>query len=121
MHLKSKPKPPALPDLTAEIELCPDDMAIVRLHGKLVAGTTQSLYSKVDALMPEIQHVVLDLSDLQYMDSMGLGGLVRLYVTARAAGCTLELRNLSAPIRHLLGLTRMLDVFPIVGEASPGF
>ncbi|MDP9049337.1 MAG: STAS domain-containing protein [Acidobacteriota bacterium] len=113
-----KPKLPAVSSLTTEIELCPGDVALVRLHGKLVAGTTGPLYSKVDALMPEIQHVVMDLSDLQYMDSMGLGGLVRLYVTAKAAGCTMELKNLSTPIRHLLGLTRMLNVFPIVGEAA---
>ena len=112
----SKHVPAAAPGLTVDIELHAGDMAIVRCHGRLVAGTTQILYSKVDALMPEIQRVVLDLSDVQYTDSMGLGGLARLYVTARAAGCTLELLNLSQQIRHLLGITKMLEVFPIVGE-----
>lgn len=117
----SKHVPAAVPGLTLDIELHAGDMAIVRCHGRLVAGTTQILYSKVDALMPEVQRVVLDLSDLQYIDSLGLGGLVRLYVTARAAGCTLELLNLSQQIQHVLGLTKMLDVFPIVGEDSLEF
>jgi anti-anti-sigma factor len=117
----SKPKLAAEPGLTLDIELHAGDMAIVRCHGRLVAGTTQILYSEVDALMPEIQRVVLDLSDLQYIDSMGLGGLVRLYVTAKAAGCTLELLNLSQQIQHVLGMTNLLAVFPIVGEDSLEF
>jgi len=117
----TKPQPAVAPGLTIDIEHYAGDMAIVRCHGRLVAGTTSLLYSQVDELMPEIQRVVLDLSDLQYIDSTGLGGLVRLYVTARAAGSTLELLNLSRQIRQLLGLTKMLDVFPIVGEDSLEF
>ncbi len=115
------PEPTAAPGLTMDIELCPGDMAVVRCHGELVGATTNLLYSRVDALMPEIQRVVLDLSGVQYTDSMGLGGLVRLYVTARAAGCTLELLNLSEQIRHLLGITKVLDVLPVVGEDSLEF
>jgi anti-anti-sigma factor len=116
-----KSQPAVVPGLTVDIERYAGDMAIVRCHGRLVAGTANTLYSRVDALMPEIQRVVLDLSDLQHIDSMGLGGLVRLYVTARAAGSTLELLNLSRPIRHVLGLTKMLEVFPIVREESLEF
>jgi anti-sigma B factor antagonist len=117
-----KPEPAkAAASLTIDIEHYDGDMAIVRCHGRLVGATTGLLYSRVDALMPETQRVVLDLSDVQYTDSMGLGGLVRLYVTARAAGCTLELLNLSQQIRHLLGIARMLEVFPIIGEDSLEF
>jgi len=110
----------AAPVLTVDVELLPGDMAVVRCHGRLVAGTTNILYARVDALMPETQRVVLDLSDLQYTDSMGLGTLVRLYVTARAAGSVLELYNLSRQIRQLLGMTKVLGVLPVVGEESLG-
>jgi anti-sigma B factor antagonist len=116
-----KPEPASTPNLTLDIELCPGDMAVVRCHGKLIAGTTNLLYTKVDELMPEIQRVVLDLSDVEYTDSMGLGGLVRLYVTARAAGCTLELLKLSQQVRHLLGITKVLGVLPIISEDSLEF
>ena len=116
------PKPErAAPSLTVDIERYADDMAVVRCHGKLVAGTANFLYTRVDELMPEIQRVVLDLSDLQHTDSMGLGTLVRLFVTARAAGCTLELLNLSQQIRHLLGITNVLGVLPVVTEESLNF
>jgi anti-sigma B factor antagonist len=119
MHLMPKPDPAS--SLVLDIERYAGDLAIVRCHGRLVAGTANLLYTSVDELMPEIQRVVLDLSDLQHTDSMGLGTLVRLYVTARAAGCTLELLNLSQQIRHLLGITNMLEVLPVIGEDSLEF
>jgi anti-anti-sigma factor len=115
-----KPERAAAP-LTLDIELYAGDVAIVRCHGRLVAGTANLLYARVDELMPEIQQVILDLSDLQHTDSIGLGMLVRLYVTARAAGCTLELLNLSQQVRHLLGMTKLLEVLPIVSEDSLEF
>jgi anti-sigma B factor antagonist len=58
----------------------------------------------------------LDLSDLTLIDSMGLGTLVRLYVSSRSAGCSLELINLGKRVRELLGLTHLLSVFTVIGE-----
>jgi anti-anti-sigma regulatory factor len=42
--------------------------------------------------------------------------LVRLYVSAKSAGCELELINLGKRIRELLGVTHLLSVFAICGE-----
>jgi anti-anti-sigma factor len=50
------------------------------------------------------------------MDSMGLGTIIRLYVSAKSAGCDLQLINLSKRIRELLGLTNLLSVFSMCGE-----
>jgi anti-sigma B factor antagonist len=47
---------------------------------------------------------------------MGLGTLVRLYVSARSAGCSLELMNLGKQVRMLLGTAHLLTAFTIVGE-----
>jgi anti-anti-sigma factor len=52
------------------------------------------------------------------MDSMGLGALIRLYVSARSAGCDLELINLGKRIRQLLGVTNLLSVFTVIGETG---
>jgi anti-anti-sigma factor len=70
----------------------------------------------VKALIPQTKRIVLDLTDLTHMDSMGLGTLVRLYVSARAAGCDLELVNLGKRIRQLLGMTNLMSFFTIIGE-----
>jgi anti-anti-sigma factor len=107
-----------VPVLTIEVEPCPDSVAVVRCHGKLVAGVTDVLLTGVRPLLPDHKRVVLDLSDLQHTDSMGMGALVRLYVAAKSAGCSLELAHLSKQIRHLLGVTHLLDVFVVVGETG---
>jgi anti-anti-sigma factor len=90
--------------------------ALVRLSGKLVAGDTDSVYQEVRKLIPVSKKIVLDLTGLAYMDSMGLGTIIRLYVSAKSAGCDLELINLSKRIRELLGLTNLLSVFSMCGE-----
>ena len=89
---------------------------VVRCNGKLVAGVNDVLYRKVSELIPETKRIVLDLTDLARVDSMGLGTLVRLYVSCRSAGCSLELINLGKQVRQLLGTTNLLSVFAMVGE-----
>jgi len=91
-------------------------LAIVHCHGKLVAGVADRLYSRVSQLVPESKRIVLDLTDLSHMDSMGLGAVVRLYVSAKSAGCCLELVNLGKGIRHLLGVTNLLSVLTTMCE-----
>ena len=50
------------------------------------------------------------------MDSMGLGVMARLHVSARSAGCSLEFMNFGKQVRILLGITQMRSAFTIVGE-----
>jgi anti-sigma B factor antagonist len=109
------PAEPTPRHLTLDIER-KDNLAIVRCHGQLVSGLTEILYSNVRPMIPGTKRIVLDLSDLTWMDSMGLGTLVGLYSSAKAAGCELQLLNIGKRIRELLGLTHLLDVFSIIGE-----
>jgi anti-anti-sigma factor len=92
--------------------------ALVHCHGKLTAGHTDLLYLPVSALLPTHKRVILDLSHLTHMDSMGLGTLVRIYVGAQTKGCALELRNLGQKVRDLLILTNLLPAFTITGERN---
>jgi anti-sigma B factor antagonist len=101
--------------LTLDIERI-ENTAVVRCHGKLVAGVNDFLYIEVSQLIPNTKRIALDLTDLTHMDSMGLGTLVRLYVSTRSAGCDLELINLGKRIRQLIGMTNLLSVFTIIGE-----
>lgn len=103
------------PKLTLDIER-KGTTTLVKCHGKLVSGVTDVLYMNVSKLIPDSKHIVLDLTDLSVMDSIGLGVLVRLYVSAGAAGCTVELINIGKRVRDLLELTHVWDVFSTVGE-----
>jgi anti-anti-sigma factor len=105
----------AVTPLTLEIERTAN-ATIVRCNGRLVTGTHTSLYSKVSELIPHSKRIVLDLTGVTFMDSTGLGTLVRLYVVARSAGCSLELANLGARIRELFRVANLLSVFTTIGE-----
>ena len=111
----------AAPTLTVDVEHCTPNFVILRCHGRLIAGVTNVLSSAVTPLIPSSKRIVLDLSDLKHTDSMGLGALVRLYVSARGSGCSLELMHLSQQIRKLLGLTNLFDVFTVIGESGVKF
>ena len=109
------PDQPARPHLSLDIDRT-DDVTIVRCHGQIVSEVCNILYSKVRPTIPTTRRIVLDLSNVTRMDSMGLGTLVSLYTSALAAGCEMQLLNIGKRIRELLGLTNLLDVFTIIGE-----
>ncbi|SRR5581483_5043791 len=91
---------------------------IVRCTGKLVAATTGILQSEIRALLPGAKRIVLDLTDLAYMDSSGLGSIIGLYVSAKSAGSKLEVINLSQRVRHLFSITNVLSLFETCGEQN---
>ena len=95
------------------------DASEVRCSGRLVAGVNDRLYLEVSQLIPSSKRILLDLTDVTQMDSTGLGTLVRLYVSAKSAGCALQLfNNIGKPIRQLLGATRLLSVFEVIGNSN---
>ena len=87
------------------------DTAVVKCHGRLVAGTTEELYQEVKHLLPQAKVIVVDLADLTYVDSTGLGMLVRLNASTRKLGCELKLLHLGKQLRNVLKLTNLLSVF----------
>ena len=107
----------AEPALTVDVQRCSDKATVlVHCHGKLVAGSTAVLSECVHKLFADSKRIILDLSDVKHTDSMGLGALVRLYVSGKSAGVSVELTHLSQQIRNLLGLTNLLDVLTVIGE-----
>ena len=93
-----------------------DATAIVHCRGRLVMGTHDTLFAAVKPLIPHHRRIVLDLSHLRDMDSLGLGTLVHLYVTARSHGAELQLTHLAPQVLRLLGTTHLLNIFTVIGE-----
>jgi anti-sigma B factor antagonist len=107
---------PAAPcTLSLEIER-KEGVVVVKCRGRLVAEVSGNFYTRIRQLMPEYKRVILDLQDLTHMDSMGLGSLVRLVVSAKSNGCSLELLHLGKRVRQLLGITHLLGCFTVIGE-----
>jgi anti-anti-sigma factor len=92
------------------------DATIVQCTGKLTAGLTSILRDEVKRLIPDSKKIVLDLTSLTQMDSMGLGTIMALYVSAKTSGTTLILINLSPRVRDLFRITNVWSVLDVYGE-----
>jgi anti-sigma B factor antagonist len=90
----------------------------VRCTGKLVTSSTGILQAHVRGLLPDAKRIVLDLTDLGYMDSSGLGSIIGLYVSVKSAGGRLEITNLSARVKQLFSMTNVLSLFEVCGEQN---
>ncbi len=78
-----------------------DGIVTLACHGRIVAGKEGAvLREKVQQLMKSSPNVVLDLGQVSYIDSSGLGVLVSLYSTARAAGGKIKFKNLVTPVTY---------------------
>jgi anti-sigma B factor antagonist len=110
------PELAAPPIFTLDVERCSPEVVVIYCHGKLISSTGSILYAQVCKILPGTKKLTLDLCDVNYMDSMGLGTLVRIYVSTKSAGCQLQLKNLGKRVRELLGVSHLLGVFTVIGE-----
>jgi anti-sigma B factor antagonist len=104
----------ATPIPTPELELITEKNAgetIVHGHGKINATTAGQLQTSVRQLIPGSTRIVLDLTDVEYIDSTGLGVLVSVYLAASRANCELEISNPRPRVRDLLKITKLASVF----------
>jgi len=98
------------PELTLNIEKSPAQTT-VHCTGRVTARSSELLLNTVRPLIPETKRVVLDLSHLEYLDSSGLGTIVRLWMTGKKANCELKVVNLSPRIKDLFTLTNISSIF----------
>ena len=86
---------------------------ILDLKGKLTIGEGDELLKdKVNSLIQQgHQKLLLNLEDVPYVDSAGLGEIVRTYTTVSRQGGKLKLLNLTKRIEDLLAITKLLTVF----------
>lgn len=84
----------------------------IKCHGRLVSENTAEIRELVAPLIVRGGRIVLDFTDLEYLDSSGLGALVGLKVSAINRGlCVLELVNLTPRVKKLLSITNLLQLF----------
>jgi anti-sigma B factor antagonist len=93
-----------------------ENALVVECHGKLTVEHAPLLRDKVRTLIIDEKRIVLDLKEVPFMDSSGLGTLVTLYVSGRTRGCKVELINVSPALRTLLGMTNLLSLFEQAGR-----
>src|SRR6267154_6418602 len=91
-----------------------DGVLVVDCSGRVVFGEeSASLRDTVKKLLVQSPKVVLNLREVNYIDSGGLGTLVSLYTTARNAGGAVKLARLTQRVGDLLQVTKLLTVFEV--------
>jgi anti-sigma B factor antagonist len=94
------------------------DVVVIGCHGRIVSGEeSRALQAEIDKLTVLTKNVVLQLSDVTYVDSGGLGALVRILGVLRAARGDLKVCQLSPFVEQVLQATNLLKVFqPFASE-----
>src|SRR5262249_44729016 len=89
------------------------DVTVLDLKGRgTLGGGDELLKDKVNNLVNQgPKKIVLNLADVPYVDSAGLGEIVRTYTTVSKQGGSLKLLNLTKRITDLLSITKLLTVF----------
>jgi len=89
------------------------EVTIIDLQGKITLGEGDELLrDKVNSLIQQgLKKLVLNLAEVPYIDSAGLGEIVRTYTTVSRQGGHLKLLNLTKRITDLLSITKLLTVF----------
>ena len=85
--------------------------------GRIVFGEeSASLRDTVKKLLGESPKIVLNMREVNFIDSGGLGTLVSLYTTARSAEGALKLASLSQRVGDLLQVTKLVTIFEIFDD-----
>ena len=91
-----------------------DGVLVVDCSGRIVFGEESALLrDTVRQAVTENNRIVLNLGEVNYIDSGGLGTLVALRVTAQNAGGTIKLTNLTKRVGDVLQVTKLLTVFDV--------
>jgi anti-sigma B factor antagonist len=102
-----------------------DEILVVDCSGRIVFGDEASLLrDSIKGAILENNRIVLNLDQVNYIDSGGLGTLVALHTTALNAGGHIKLASLTSRVGDLLQITKLLTVFDVydsVAEAEESF
>ena len=102
--------PIPISELDLKVVKAPEEI-LVQCSGRITSTSSPALQTTVRSLIPETKRIVLDLTDVSYLDSSGLGALVALFLSAKRQNCELKLINLNQRLKELFSLTRLSSVF----------
>ena len=97
-----------------------DNAVVVDMSGRLTIGEPVLLVRETIRVLVNdgVRNFVLNLGDVSYIDSSGLGELVSLFTTVRNKQGDVKLLNLTAKAKDLLQMTKLLTVFDVYDDES---
>jgi anti-sigma B factor antagonist len=97
-----------------------DGVSVVALDGRIVLGEeSNALREKVKSLIAEGKtKVVLNMANITFIDSAGLGTLVAAHHSAKSQGAALKLAHLGSKFQEVLQITKLLTVFDVYNSEA---
>lgn len=97
-----------------------DDIVVLEISGRITLGEGNVMLREIvrDLIDKGNKKIVLSLAEVQYIDSSGMGELVKTHTSVRNQGGQLRLTNLNKRINDLLQMTRLSAVFDIDGDEA---
>jgi len=96
-----------------------EGVTVLALKGRITVGEVTPVREKITQLLAEGRNkIVLDLANVDYIDSTGLGNLVISFTQVQKTGGALKLLNLNKRNVELLALTRLHTIFEVFGEET---
>src|SRR5215467_4299920 len=97
-----------------ELELRTDkqaDETVVHASGRITLATASLLQTTIRGLIPNSKRIVLDLTNVTYLDSTGIGAMVSVYLSASRAQCDFKVVNAQPKVRDLFEITKLRAIF----------
>lgn len=97
-----------------------DGVSIVDLSGRITLGEGSTMLRDIvrDMIAKGQKKILLNLGDVTYIDSSGIGELVSAFTTVRNGGGELKLLNLTKKVHDLLQITKLYTVFDIKDDEA---
>lgn len=96
-----------------------EGVLVLDCSGRVVFGEESArLRDMVKGLLAQSPKLVMNLREVNYIDSGGLGTLVSLYTSARNAGGAVKLASLSQRVGDLLQVTKLLTIFEVFDDEA---
>lgn len=95
-------------------------VSIVDLSGRITLGEGSTMLRDIvrDMIAKGNKKILLNLGDVTYIDSSGIGELVSAFTTVRNGGGELKLLNLTKKVHDLLQITKLYTVFDITDDEA---
>ncbi|MGH9488495.1 MAG: STAS domain-containing protein [Terriglobales bacterium] len=97
-----------------------EGVTVVEANGRIILGQeTNDLRESIKGLLANgTTNIVINLADVDFIDSSGLGALVGLYSTANSRGARVKLAAITKRFHELLMITKLLTVFDVYDDEA---
>ncbi len=93
------------------------EVYIVDVSGEMDLYNSYKLKELIMKMLErKIQHIIINLDEVDYIDSSGIGALIYICSTAKKLNLDLFITNIHGSVKKVIELTKLMGFFPIVGS-----